>query len=113
MCQQVPPVFYTATHRNTSESVCIEQTQSWTQFCQKNTIKRVLKMGFRRKSDGLVAQGYANFQKMVWMAIILKIGKCKIVIHTNFWKFEYPCATRYADFIGFSPKPHLKCYHVL
>ncbi len=27
-------------------------------------------MGFRRKSDGLVAQGYAKFQKMVWMAII-------------------------------------------
>ncbi len=58
-----------------------------------------IKMAFWRKSDGLVAQGYANFQKMVW--------KCKIAIHTNFWKFEYPCATRYADFIGLSPKPHL------
>ncbi len=31
----------------------------------------------------------------------------KIAIHTNFWKFEYPCAIRYADFIGFSAKPHL------
>ncbi len=29
-----------------------------------------LKMAFLYEAEGLVAQGYANFQKMVWMAII-------------------------------------------
>ncbi len=33
-------------------------------------------MGFRRKFDGLIAQGYANFQRMVWMAIIPICGSC-------------------------------------
>ena len=29
-------------------------------------------------------------------------------IDTILQKFAYPCATRYADFIGFSEEPHLK-----
>ncbi len=35
-----------------------------------SALTQKLKMGFQRKSDGLVAQGYANFQKMVWIPII-------------------------------------------
>ncbi len=42
------------------------------------------------KSAYLVAQGYANFCKMVSMVII-------IAILTNFWKFAYPSATTLSD----------------
>ncbi len=67
----------------------------------------LLKMGCWRKSDGLVAQGYANFQKN-GMDGHYTLPYIIMAIHTNFWKFEYTCATRYADFIRFSPRPHLK-----
>ncbi len=40
--------------------------------------------------------------------LILNIGTCIITIDTILQIFAYPCATRYADFIGFSPEPHLK-----
>ncbi len=45
---------------------------------------------------------YANFQKTAWMRII--------TIDTILQKFAYPCARRYADFIGLSGEPHLKVY---
>ena len=64
---------------------------------------------------GVVAQGYANFQKLVRMAIrhvprfrILNLGTCIITIDNILQKFAYPWATRFADFIGFSGEPHLK-----
>ncbi len=44
-------------------------------------------------SCDLVAQGYTNFSKMVWMAVILNLGKRLTAIYTNFFKFAYPCET--------------------
>ena len=50
---------------------------------------------------------------------IQNIGTCIITIDTILQIFAYPCATRYAHFIGFSGEPHLKdfiqhqyCVHV-
>ncbi len=36
------------------------------------------------------------------------VMQCMITIDTILQKFAYPCAKRYADFIGFSGAPHLK-----
>ncbi len=62
--------------------------------------KVVLQVAFFISPVGSLHMGIQISKRMVWIPII--------AIHTNFWKFEYPCGTRYADFIGFSPKPHLK-----
>ncbi len=45
--------------------------------------------------------------------LILNIGTCIITIDTILQIFAYPCATRYADFIGFSGEPHLKKHSIL
>ena len=63
-------------------------------------------MAFLYQSDGVVAEGYANFQKLVRIAISI------ITIDTILHIFAYPCATRYADFIGFSGEPHLNLIHI-
>ncbi len=73
-----------------------------------------IKMGFRRKSDGLVAQGVFKFPKNVMdthytLPYPEHCGQHAGPRQNTF--FEYPCTTRYADFIGFSPKPHHKPDH--
>ncbi len=40
--------------------------------------------------------------------LILNLGTCIITIDTILQKFAFPCATRYADFIGLSGEPNLK-----
>ena len=70
------------------------------------TMKKILRWGSPEnpmKSAYLVAQGYANFCKMVSIVIIgvprliLNIGVCLIAILTNFWTFAYPSATTLSD----------------
>ncbi len=66
--------------------------------------------------DGLVNLSFENFQKMVWMTIVLihaVFATCIITIDTILQIFAYPCATRYADFIGFSGEPHLKSIGII
>ena len=70
-----------------------------------------LKIGFTTESDMGVAQGYTNVQKLIcvtFFCLFLNLGTCIIGIHTALQKFAYPCATRYADFIGFYGTPPLK-----
>ncbi len=71
------------------------------------SVKHSVKMAYLYKSDGVVAEGYANFQKLVSIAI-RRLPIIRITIDTILQIFAYPCATRYADFIGFSGEPHLK-----
>ncbi len=69
----------------------------------------VLKMLYLIGSDGLVNQGFVNFQKMVWMTKYSSwLFLCHLFLLTSmlffFWKFAHPQFTRYAEYIGFCHK---------
>ncbi len=67
----------------------------------------MFKMLYQIGPDGLVNRRFIDFQKMVWMATVC-------IIHINavffFWKFAYPQFTRYAEYIRFCHKVHLKLF---
>ncbi len=67
-------------------------------LARKQPRRLVFKMVFLYQSDRVVAQGYANFQKLVRMAIrhVLNLGTSIITTDTILQKFAYPCTTGHA-----------------